>query len=220
MFLISTSALNIIYLRMSTTKEKILKCALELFNTHGTPNISQRNISDALKISPGNLTYHFKKKEDIETGLYFELVSIIDQNIRELNPTHPSLKSMAIFLDQLLKAFYAYRFIFLDFVHIMRNNQKIATFHMELAKQRKQQFKNIISQLIESNIFRMEEIKDEYLHLYDRIAILSDFWMIEAEVTKKGVKKNHLPLYRKVILHSIYPYLTKVGKIEFQQLSL
>lgn len=47
------------------TKEDILITARELFNGYGYKNISMRDIAKKLNISVGNLTYYFKKKEDL-----------------------------------------------------------------------------------------------------------------------------------------------------------
>ena len=47
------------------TKEDILITARELFNEYGYKNISMRDIAKKLNISVGNLTYYFKKKEDL-----------------------------------------------------------------------------------------------------------------------------------------------------------
>lgn len=47
------------------TKNKILECARQLFNEKSYQNVTMRDISSQLGISVGNLTYHFKKKEDI-----------------------------------------------------------------------------------------------------------------------------------------------------------
>lgn len=57
-------------------KEKILNKALDLFNIYGFESVKMRDISGALNISPGNLTYHFKKKEDI-------IYAIVQQQCRD-----------------------------------------------------------------------------------------------------------------------------------------
>ncbi|MDR1137526.1 MAG: TetR/AcrR family transcriptional regulator, partial [Synergistaceae bacterium] len=46
-------------------RSKIIETARELFSGRGYNEVSMRNISDSLGISVGNLTYHFKKKEDL-----------------------------------------------------------------------------------------------------------------------------------------------------------
>lgn len=46
-------------------RDKIIDKARELFNKQGYIGVSMRNIADELNISVGNLTYHFKRKEDL-----------------------------------------------------------------------------------------------------------------------------------------------------------
>lgn len=46
-------------------RDRILETARALFNERGYNEVSMRNIAEALKISVGNLTYHFKRKEDL-----------------------------------------------------------------------------------------------------------------------------------------------------------
>ena len=44
------------------TKERILKTAIDIFNKYGYNSISFQELANYLKISRGNLTYHFKDK--------------------------------------------------------------------------------------------------------------------------------------------------------------
>ena len=71
-------------------KEKILFTARELFNERGYNDVSMRNIADALQISVGNLTYHFKRKEDLVEAVIVKQhenykKKIIPRNLQELN---------------------------------------------------------------------------------------------------------------------------------------
>ena len=53
-----------------TTLERILDAALTLFNEGGTAVASTNHIAAACGISPGNLYYHFRNKEEIIRALF------------------------------------------------------------------------------------------------------------------------------------------------------
>jgi AcrR family transcriptional regulator len=60
-------------------RQKIIETARELFSEKGYNEVSMRDISDLLGISVGNLTYHFKKKEDLIEAV----VSMRHENYRK-----------------------------------------------------------------------------------------------------------------------------------------
>ena len=62
-----------------STREKILDTALTLFNNEGTSAVSTNHIAEAAGISPGNLYYHFRNKEEIIRGLFERLFAANDK---------------------------------------------------------------------------------------------------------------------------------------------
>jgi AcrR family transcriptional regulator len=56
--------------KVRRTAERILDVSLDLFNRFGEPNVSTTVISAELKISPGNLYYHYPAKDELINALF------------------------------------------------------------------------------------------------------------------------------------------------------
>jgi len=203
---------------MKNTKQKILDTALILFNEKGLPKVTLRTIAKEMRISQGNLNYHFKKRSDIIEALYFNLVELINVEMAKNEGAEPGLKLMFNLSDAIMKHFFSYRFFLLDFVQIMRENQNIKSHYLQLTTLRESQFLFLFESFVQGGIMRAQQLPNEYLYLYKRIQILGDFWISSAEVTKQTVDKDTILEYSKILGQAIYPYLTKKGKLQFIEL--
>ncbi|MEJ2275774.1 MAG: TetR/AcrR family transcriptional regulator [Woeseiaceae bacterium] len=94
------------------TRNRILVASLLLFNEHGEPGTTTNRIADEVDISPGNLHYHFAKKEQIVTALLDEFRA--DTAPVLATPDQTSLDDFWVFLHLLLELTGTYRFLFRD----------------------------------------------------------------------------------------------------------
>jgi len=200
---------------MSKTKQKILAASLELFNTHGMANVSQRRITEQLQISPGNLTYHFKKKEDIETALYFALVEEFNALFTEMTDAEVAVETLISSTGQIFDIIKKYRFVFLDFARLMRTNDVVAAHYRQLTQFRYQQFMFIFNYLIQKGILRPAELPDEYEQYYQRMQILGDFYLVNTEILRQETAGRQS--FEQMFFYHIYPYLTEKGKAILKQ---
>ncbi|MFK7772260.1 MAG: TetR/AcrR family transcriptional regulator [Saprospiraceae bacterium] len=203
---------------MSTTKKKILDASRKLFNQQGLSAVSQRTIAAHLKISPGNLTYHFKKRNEIIEGLYFELVEKIDHAFLNVEMGEGLIVGLYQLTHQSMQNLFEYRFMMLDFIQVMREFPTIKKHYLKLITQREEQMKMFIQMLIQAGLLRKEEIENEYQNLIRRMMILSDFWLASAEISHEKMNKKQIEKYLEITSQVIYPYLTVKGKREYRKL--
>lgn len=108
------------------TRERILECALMLFNQQGEPNVSILEIANELGISPGNLYYHFHGKEPLILGLFerfqAELAPLLDP------PADARLdaEDYWLFLHLIVERLAHYRFLFQDLSNLSGRLPKLA----------------------------------------------------------------------------------------------
>lgn len=95
------------------TRDRILETARQLFNDEGLAQVSTNRIATELDISPGNLHYHFKRKEDLVSWLLRRFM----ETLRPFVDAHRSVEALDDFwvtLHLALEATDHYRFLLRD----------------------------------------------------------------------------------------------------------
>ena len=96
------------------TRHRILVASLLLFNEHGVPRTTINDIADEIDISPGNLHYHFRRKEEIVDALTAEFQADARKVLLPPDSESLSLDDFWWFLHHLLELKGAYRFMLTD----------------------------------------------------------------------------------------------------------
>lgn len=108
------------------TRDRILECALQLFNHKGEPNVSTMEVANEMGISPGNLYYHFHGKEPLVLGLFErfqnELAPLLDP------PADAQLEAEDywLFLHLIVERMAQYRFLFQDLSNLASRLPRLA----------------------------------------------------------------------------------------------
>ena len=63
------------------TYDRIVQESLKLFNEHGERTITTNHIAAHLGISPGNLYYHFRNKEEIVYQIFLSYRRFISERL-------------------------------------------------------------------------------------------------------------------------------------------
>lgn len=199
----------------STTKDKILNAARDLFNQHGVETITVRHVAQHLGISHGNLCYHFPRREDIIFALYERVVQGMSAQVSLWTPDAISLGMVLGALRASFELQYEYRFLMIDFVNIMRRLPEVREHFRMMFEVRKHQFRTALESLRTQGIL-LQSIPDaQYERLLLHSYLMGDFWMSEAEILFTGSEKEKVPFYAELVCSLFVPYLTAKGQKEY-----
>jgi AcrR family transcriptional regulator len=157
------------------TRDKILMKSLELFNEQGERKVSTNHIAAAMGISPGNLYYHFRNKEEI----IFEL--FCQYEARTLSLLLPPTERAMTYADKIgyfegiLENMWEYRFLHRDLEHLMADNPELQARYRGFALQVLQQGRGIYERLSEAGL--IEANADEVTALILNIWIIVTSWI-------------------------------------------
>jgi AcrR family transcriptional regulator len=112
----------------TSTRERILNVALDLFIEKGFDKTSLREIAEQLGVTKAALYYHFASKEDILMALHLRLHEFGFDALNQLGAQEPTLSLWADLLDQIVDQMLAHRKIFL--LH-ERNQAAFENLHRE-----------------------------------------------------------------------------------------
>lgn len=189
------------------TRDRILMTSLELFNTEGEPNVTTVDISNELDISPGNLYYHYRGKEEIVGALFLQYY---EQMLRILHePVNKPLEVVDnwFYLVVLFEQIHRYRFLYRNISLIIQRYDSIERPFRRLVNQKVATAVQILTQLRNHSIL---DADDQRIALLARsIAMTITYWFGFDALTGKSENGNPSAIHGGVlqVMSLIAPYL-------------
>ncbi|HEY5799604.1 MAG TPA: TetR/AcrR family transcriptional regulator [Burkholderiaceae bacterium] len=107
------------------TREKILELSLRLFNEFGEPNITTTVIAEEMNISPGNLYYHFRNKDDIVNSIFAQFEVEIERILAVPSGRASNIEDVWLYLHLMFELIWRYRFFYRDLNDLLSRNRKL-----------------------------------------------------------------------------------------------
>ena len=114
------------------TRDKIIHAAIELFNEQGEQNVTTNHIAAHLSMSPGNLYYHFRNKEDIIQAIIGLYAHDLHSHFEHEPPAPVTLQVSMSHLDYIIYVMWRYRFLYNNLPDILARDPALRELYTKL----------------------------------------------------------------------------------------
>jgi AcrR family transcriptional regulator len=194
-----------------STRERILDSALALFNEKGTSAISTNHIAAAIGISPGNLYYHFRNKEDIIAALFERLFEMWDKTYQLPAGRAPSLADFENLIAANFHMIWEFRFAYRELAVLLRQIPALHGRYQDLRTRGYAGFSNLIEAFAEAGVISTPETPQEMQALTDLCWIVSEQWPVDLELRGQPFDEAGIQSGIMVLRHIFRPYLDRAG---------
>ncbi len=189
-----------------------------MFNTQGEPHVTTNHIADELEISPGNLYYHFRNKDDIIEQLFARFDERMDGALAAPDGRLPGLEDIWLQLHLVFECIWDYRFLYRDLVEILSRNRRIRMRFARILKRADDSAHQVMRGLSQAGVMRASAA--ELDAAATNILVLATFWLNYASV--RGDKDEQTAIRTGIVqvMMLLAPFLRDAERVHLNSLTL
>lgn len=161
------------------TRDRILHTSLALFNEEGEATTTTIDIANELNISPGNLYYHFKGKDQIIAELFQQYEQAMRHTLtapleRPLSSDRSTTEENWYFLYVVIEEMYQYRFLYHNLDNLLHRYPDIKRGFKRLLQLKRAALYAICQTLLQQDVIDAKD--QQLLGLADNMTLNLTFW--------------------------------------------
>jgi AcrR family transcriptional regulator len=195
--------------RSARTRERILRVSLDLFNAHGEANVTTGHIADELNISPGNLYYHFRNKDEIIHHLFAEFEKKIDVAPGEISDAVSTMEDLWLYLHMMFERIWEYRFLYRNLDDLLTRDTKLKSHFNIIIGHKRDVVISLCHGLVSVKAMRADE--DEIAALAENVLVVASYWLnyehLHSRNTANEEPEKHLTRGVYQVMALVSPFL-------------
>lgn len=193
-------------------KERILEAALELFNENGIADVTTHHVAAKCGMSPGNLYYHYRNKEEIIHALFDKALEFIAEQEKSIDINGRATKNT---IEQSLALLgtlnWRYRFLKRDLPLILMNDQQLRDKFHAIHQLQLSNLNRDIAKAVTDGLYK-ELSPVEIMRISKVFWLVALFWPTFLEVSGDGFTRENLDEGIDLIRLLINMMLSEQGK--------
>ncbi len=186
-------------------KEAILEAARELFNETSTQSSTTNHIAKAMGISPGNLHYHYKNREEIVRLLYIKMRKEMTLSVEELPKCIATLHEHEKILIGIQ---WRYRFFFKEMLSLFVRDSELKDLYIKDNIAHRRRIRQVMNNLIMNEELSITD-EEDIDFLVDSISMSWQFYNSFLHTIGQELNANSDQNVIKYTTAAMKPYLRK-----------
>lgn len=201
------------------TRELILATSLALFNRLGEPNVSTNLIADEAEISPGNLYYHFRQKQDIVEELFTRFAHALTPVLDNGETEASDAETLWFRLHLIFELKGEYRFIYRNLTDIGERMPNVGKALRGLMLRERNSISDLFGALQNQGVLQASRAEQSMLR--DQLVLTLTYWIPFADLfDPEGFEDGSAQVQAIArIFQLTLPYLSDPFRQETEQLA-
>jgi AcrR family transcriptional regulator len=196
------------------TKERIVEAAIRLFNERGTAAVSTNHIAEEAGISPGNLYYHFRNKEEIIRAIFGRMMAAWEVTFELPQDRAPTLTDLRGMLEETYSVLWECRFFYREFVALLRRDPELGRSYREVRRDGLANTEFLLESFVAGGILREPEDPEALPDLAKLFWLIVEFWLPFVEMGEEAAGPESSREGVGLMMRILKPYMTEQALAE------
>ncbi|HKH77220.1 MAG TPA: TetR/AcrR family transcriptional regulator [Rubrobacteraceae bacterium] len=192
-----------------STKERVLGAAVRLFNEKGTAAISTNHIAEEAGISPGNLYYHYRNKDEIIREIFERVDAYWGEAYSLPTDGASTLGDMRAMVEETFAGLWEYRFFYRELAALTLRDPGLRERYLKVRDRGLSGTEALLRGFVEAGVLREPEDEAAIPELAKTLMLIAEHWLPFADAGGEELGPDRVREGAALMMRVLRPRLTE-----------